>query len=151
MLKLTIHSSSSWSASLYPLYSSSSSYMQRCWLSDGCWGGEVLAPPFMTYCYLKGDFDPPWPCGWEDQRHFWIWPGQNLAAFLLQRKLIISFHLGPASDALGRRPRAGLVGEEMLSENAGGGGPSQFTILLLLPVFICMIIFLFSLKTYGLF
>ncbi len=53
---------------------------------------------------------------------------QNLAAFLLQRKLIISFHLGPASDALGRRPRAGLVGEEMLSENAGVGGPSLFAI-----------------------
>jgi hypothetical protein len=27
--------------------------MQRCWLSDGCGGGWVLAHPFMTYCYIK--------------------------------------------------------------------------------------------------
>jgi hypothetical protein len=32
-----------------------------------------------------------------------------------------------------------------------GGGPPPFAILLLLPIFKCMIIFLFSLKTSGLF
>jgi hypothetical protein len=44
---------------------------------------------------------------------------------MLQRKLIISFRLGPASDAGGRRPRAGLGGWESLQKTLGVGTPTR--------------------------
>jgi hypothetical protein len=157
MIKLTLHRSSSWSASLFPLCSSSSSDMQRCWLSDGVLlteGEGDGCPRSMTYYYLIGRRDVPWPYGWEDRSYFWIWPGQcNLAAFLFQRKfrkLIAFFGLGPASDAVGRCPWAGWGGGEVLPENAGqGGGDPTRCHFVLFPIFKGMIIFLFSLKSYD--
>ncbi len=67
------------------------------WLRGKGWS----LPPFIAYCYLMRRPDPQWPYEWEDHSHFWIWPGQrNLAAFLIQRKNIISSCLGPCKAML---------------------------------------------------
>jgi len=70
------------------------------WLRRRGW----FLPLFIANCYLIGRYDPPWPSGCKDLSYFWIWPGQhNLAAFLLQIKIIVSSCLGPAKLLLSRQ------------------------------------------------
>ncbi len=75
------------------------------------------------------------------------WFLQYLAAFLLQRKLIISFFL---VWALPEMPSDVVLGRvRWCYQKTLGGGPPPVTILLLLPTFKQMKIFLFSLNSYD--
>ncbi len=128
-VQLTICSSPSWSASCFFLCFFFSN-TQRCWGSDVDLLTKregVVAPPFIDFCHLIGRRDLPWPYGWEDCSHLWIWPGQcNLAAFLLQCQIILSFRLSPAMPASKHRLRVGWRGGEMLYSISANAGQRDF-------------------------
>ncbi len=102
----TICSSLSWSASCFSsVFSPITRRVVDCLMVNG-WlrGNGWFLPPFIANCYFIGRYDPPWPSGCKDLSYFWIWPGQhNLAAFLLQIKIIVSSCLGPAKLLLSRQ------------------------------------------------
>ncbi len=95
-------------------------YTQRSWLSDGGWltkGEGVDTAPFITYCYFIGRQGSMWPYGEQDRWGFWPWLGPCYSvAYLLKKKLIFLFCLGPDSDAVVGRSvgRAHLTKAEML-------------------------------------
>ncbi len=94
-VQLTICSIPSWSPLCFFL-SVFSSNTQRCWLSDGDWLPEEvgwLLPPFITYCHLIGHLDLPWPYGWKDLSHFWIWPGQQNLSYSAYIFQVLKNHL----------------------------------------------------------
>jgi hypothetical protein len=125
------------------------SLMVDCWLR-GRSGG--FPSPFIDYCYLIGRQDLPWPYGWKDHSHFWIWCGQrNLAIFLLQNKIIISSCLSPTRPASKCQLWAGWGGGEMLSANAvhRDSHPSPFCYFSPSPN--VWYISLFSLKSFNIY
>jgi hypothetical protein len=128
-VQLTISSSPSLSASFFFLCVFFSN-TQRWWLSDGGWlteGEGVVPPPFIALCYWIEHHDPPWPHVWKNFSQFWI---SNLAAVLLQRKIIISSCLYRPCQACCQTPTVGWGegwGDAIIRRWAEG----------LLPVTIC--------------
>ncbi len=92
---------------------SSSVFSSNTWLTEE---EGVVAPPFHSIMLLIRTL---WPYGWKDLSHFWIWHGENLAHFLLQRKSIISSYWALRNMPSNANFRAGWGGRVMLSVNAG--------------------------------
>ncbi len=97
-------------------------------------GKGVDAVPFMTCCYLISRWGPQWLWREEDRCCFWPWPGPwYLASFLLWKKFIILFRLGPASNTVLGRGVGGPTSKTLrCNQNTLGRELSPSAILILL-------------------
>ncbi len=88
---------------------------------------QVSMPTSAFYRWLSLNKTPsPAMTLWMEGSHLWIWPGQcNLADFLLQCQIILSFHLSPARSASKCRPRAGRGGGRCYQQMLGRGSPTR--------------------------